>query len=129
MTSLKDRLLEFIEHLGIDKATFEKRCNLSNGFVDKSGDNTRTTSLDKISNTFPELNIAWLKYGAGKMLQKDNTDTTNEINIPYEFIQALFAERKKHDEKEMELIKQNRELIAIIKKQMEAVTTFPEGHV
>ena len=37
-------------------------------------------------------------------------ETQNEIyergNVPYEFVQQLFEERKKHDEKEMELLAQ-----------------------
>lgn len=68
---LKERLLQFIEYKGLDKAAFEREASLSNGFVDKSGNNTRTSSLDKISTAFPELNIAWLRTGEGEM--------TNEI--------------------------------------------------
>lgn len=78
---LKDRLLLFIEYKGIDKASFERLSDLSNGFVDKSGDNTRKASLDKISNAFPELNIAWLRTGQGDMLLSNaNIQGNNSVN-------------------------------------------------
>ena len=58
--SLKERILAFIEKMGLTKAQFEKNAGLSNGFVDKSGDNSRRSSLDKISTAYPQLNMAWL---------------------------------------------------------------------
>lgn len=74
---LKERLLEFINYKGIDKALFERSVGFSNGFVDKSGDNTRSSSLDKISNTYPELNISWLRTGEGGMLRESSLESYN----------------------------------------------------
>lgn len=65
---LKERLLNYIAYKGIDKATLERNSGLSNDAVSKMGDNTRTKTLDKISNTYPDINIAWLKTGVGEML-------------------------------------------------------------
>ena len=55
---LRERLLDYIAYKGIDKATLERRSGLSNDAVNKMGDNTRTNTLDKISNVYPDLNIA-----------------------------------------------------------------------
>lgn len=85
---LRDRILKYIEHKGIDKSNFEKQSGLANGFVDKSGDNTRRSSLDKISNAFPDLNIDWILTGQGEML-KERNNLNNIINpkesqgVPY----------------------------------------------
>lgn len=68
MNDLKERLLKYLEIKGIKKATFEKSVGLSNGFVDKMGDNTRLSNLEKISNIYPDLNISWLRTGEGDML-------------------------------------------------------------
>lgn len=68
MDALKDRLLKVIVQLGLNKAQFEKKAGLSNGFVDKCGNNTRRSSLEKISKTFPLININWLMTGEGEML-------------------------------------------------------------
>lgn len=83
---LRERLLQFIDYKGLDKASFERAADLSNGFVDKSGDNTRKKSLDKISIAFPELNIAWLRTGEGNMLcdqaiyEEDNREGVESEN-------------------------------------------------
>lgn len=69
MENLKERLLFFISKLGINKAQFEKEVGVSNGFVDKAGDNTRKSSLDRISTRYPQLNISWLLTGEGEMLK------------------------------------------------------------
>jgi len=81
--SLKDRLLFFVQHKGLSKSEFERKCNLSNGFIDKCGDNTRRKILDKISNVFSELNTNWLLTGEGEMLKSNNIGhTTTSDNSP-----------------------------------------------
>ena len=65
---LRERLLNYIAYKGIDKATLERKSGLSNDAVNKMGDNTRVSTLDKISNAFPDINIAWLKTGVGEMI-------------------------------------------------------------
>lgn len=64
----KDRILQFIDYKGIEKSVFERNCGLSNDAVSKMGDNTRSTTIDKISAQYPELNILWLRTGYGEML-------------------------------------------------------------
>lgn len=78
---VKERLLQFIAHKGINKTTFEKNCGLSNDAVGKMGENTRASTFDKISNTYPDLNIIWLKTGVGEMLiDTERTDKTVSIS-------------------------------------------------
>ena len=63
--SVRDRLLQFINELGISTRMFEQQCGLSNGFVRNTGDSIRRSNLDKISTVFPELNTTWLLTGDG----------------------------------------------------------------
>lgn len=80
--NLKNRILEFISYKRITNQSFEQLAGLSNGAVNKMGDNTRRSTLDKISNTFPELNRVWLLTGEGEMLkQKAETTTGNAKEI------------------------------------------------
>lgn len=72
--TLKDRILEFVAYKGLTVQYFEKKVGLSNGAVAKMGDNTRRSTLDKVSNTFPELNEAWLLTGEGEMLKPNGED-------------------------------------------------------
>ncbi|NDW19609.1 hypothetical protein D0T53_11895 [Dysgonomonas sp. 216] len=73
--NLRERLILYINHLGIAKSEFERTAGLANGFVDKSGDNTRYSSLDKISKSFRDLNIVWLRTGQGDMLLSDSNNS------------------------------------------------------
>ena len=70
--NLQERLRQYIEYKGLNPAKFEKAAGLSNAAVDKMGDNTRTSTLDKISKAFPDLNISWLRTGEGEMLKQSN---------------------------------------------------------
>lgn len=72
MISLKERLLHFIEYKGITVQLFEKTVGLSNASVSKMGNNTRRSTIDKISNSFPDLNTNWLLTGEGDMLNTEN---------------------------------------------------------
>ena len=63
--ALRDRVLEFIKVKHLTNSKFESLVGLSNGAVSKMGDNTRRSTLDKISNLFPDLNMVWLQTGKG----------------------------------------------------------------
>ena len=82
---LRERILDFIAYKGIDKVTFERNSGLSNDAVGKMGDNTRMSTLDKISKAYPDINIAWLKTGVGNMLLSDErnekTITVNQTAV------------------------------------------------
>ena len=70
--NVKDRMRLFLEHLGIGQKKFEQSVNLSNGFVNNIGDGISTTSLNKITSIYPDLNTAWLLNGVGEMLNDNN---------------------------------------------------------
>lgn len=69
--SLQDRIRQFISYIGLTVSEFEGKTGLSNGSVSKMGDGTRRTTIDKISNSFPELSKVWLLTGEGEMLTAD----------------------------------------------------------
>lgn len=66
--SFSARINSFIAYKGVKTASFERICSLSNGSVSKMGENTRRSTLEKISNAYPDLNIDWLLTGEGEML-------------------------------------------------------------
>lgn len=73
MSTIKDRILEFIGASDLNSRQFEIRCGLSNGAVSKMGNSTRRSVLDKIFNAFPDLNEVWLLTGKGQMLNEDES--------------------------------------------------------
>lgn len=66
---LKDRLLLFIDYLGISQRTFEGECGLGNGTISNIKKGLGSVNLEKIINAYPELNIEWLISGKGRMLK------------------------------------------------------------
>lgn len=79
---MNERINVFIQSLGITVSEFERICNLSNGAVSKMGDNTRTSTIDKISKMYPRLNIAWLRTGEGEMINGQVSQTSHGDNSP-----------------------------------------------
>lgn len=74
---MKERILQIIEVLGITVQQFELNVGLSNGAVSKMGDNTRRSTLDKISIVYPNINISWLLTGEGSMLNNTNLEVSS----------------------------------------------------
>ena len=76
MSETKDRLLEFLRYKGLGQQKFEISIGMSNGWANKVGDSIRENTLKKISEVYPELNIAWLKSGVGAMLNNGECEET-----------------------------------------------------
>ena len=84
--SVKNRLLQFLEHKHISQKRFEEMCGLSNGYVNNIRKSIKLdTYKEKIEPIFPELNKKWLLLGEGEMLIEE------EEEEPY-----LRAERNKY---------------------------------
>ena len=76
---LQERVRQFIRHLGLTVSEFEGKVGLSNGSVSKMGDGTRRKTIDKISNSFPELSKVWLLTGEGEMLASEAPEVEQTI--------------------------------------------------
>lgn len=71
--------MQYISYKRMTVQMFELKTGISNGAVAKMGDNTRRSTLDKISNKFPDLNRTWLLTGEGEMLN-DTSSISNVAN-------------------------------------------------
>jgi phage repressor protein C with HTH and peptisase S24 domain len=99
---LLERAKEFIAAKSLTPKQFEQIVGLSNGAFSKLSDSTRRSTVDRISNAFPELNVSWLINGEGDMLNKNVSDTSigknkNEKNdtrprIPYDAAAGTLTE-------------------------------------
>ena len=67
-TTVKERLITFIDHKGLTKNKFETLCGLSKRYVSNISQSISQTVCKKISLTFPDLNIGWVLTGEGEML-------------------------------------------------------------
>ena len=80
---MKDRLIIFLEYLGIGQNKFSQNVGLSAGYVNNLGENISSRSLNKILNVYPQLNEKWLLTGKGEMIKPINTQKAkgnNSIN-------------------------------------------------
>ena len=80
-TGMKERVIKLLEFLGLTAQQFELRVGLSNGAASKMGDGTRRSTLDKISNAFPNVNINWLLTGEGSMLKTEDDQPEPKVSL------------------------------------------------
>lgn len=81
MNTVKDRIIEFYESLGLKKSEFEKMCNLSNGYMNKLRNCPKQEKLEIIYLTFPQLNRTWLLTGEGEMLNSEGCQSSSGETI------------------------------------------------
>jgi len=71
--TVQDRLIEFIKYKGLTKNKFETMCGLGKRYVSNISKSISPDVTQRISLTFPELNMGWVLAGTGEMLMKDET--------------------------------------------------------
>lgn len=125
--TVKERIMIFIGFKGLKPATFERLCGLSNGYLNQLKKEPSLSKIEKILETFPELNKEWLTTGEGPMLNNtvigdgnikgDNNNWTN-VNTDSALLRAIEAigEQQKITAKSQEQIDR---LIGIIEKNFQ----------
>lgn len=85
MKTTKDRLLELLEELGYGQNKFEEKCGISRGTIAHSKGDMSSTSLNKIANTYPNVNVHWLITGEGEMFkdEKEMPMKSYTEGVPY----------------------------------------------
>lgn len=68
ISTLKERILYFIDFKGISKNKFYQETGISNGVLDKKSGVTSTT-IEKFISTYPEVNEIWLINGQEPMMK------------------------------------------------------------
>lgn len=71
---ITDRLVLFMQHEGVTTFQMNKAAGLSRTLLAKAIDNHQglsSSTIEKISHTYPNLNIDWLITGRGEMLMTD----------------------------------------------------------
>lgn len=89
-----DRLIQFIQHVGLSARQFDISIGAANGYTLRMKKNRASIGSDVIENivrTYPQLNVAWLITGEGTMLKSDN-------DIELEDFDQLPADKQKEIE-------------------------------
>ena len=88
---IKQRILEFLNHLNIGQSAFEKKVGVGNGYVNNIKKSIGSDVIHKILTIYPELDTEWLVTGNGEMLKNINREDTN--NNVYTYYNELYAYR------------------------------------
>lgn len=112
-SALRDRVIEYIKNKGMSVRAFEKAIGFPNGSIAQYTDNTNRDTLNKIAYAYSDFDVDYIITG-----KKVIVDTNiYKAPVPYEFVQAMIDERKRHDEMNAELIRQNGELIELLQER------------
>ena len=66
--TVKQRILQYIEQKKISVREFERRANLSSGYLKSLRKSPTIDKMKSIIRAFPDLNQEWLEYGRGSMI-------------------------------------------------------------
>lgn len=70
--SVKERIIEFVKAKQITVREFERKSDLSNGYVNAMRKGLGAEKLENVLSAFPDLSRDWLLYGEGPMLAPGN---------------------------------------------------------
>lgn len=126
--TIKERLVQFLDYLRIGQNKFETKVGISIGYVNKVKNSIGSEVIEKIANTYPELNINWLVMEKGSMLlpegenlseNKSNLAKQNDLEERNSSIDELIKQKVK------EAIMEN--IPAIISAVMEGMNKQMDG--
>lgn len=123
--SIKERIVEFTKAKQITVRDFERRAELSNGYVNSMRKGLGTGKLENVLTAFPDLNRDWLLYGEGPMLAPTTDDSSlagSVVNGPHSSQAVGNGARAVNGEgvrECLEIIKQQQDTI---RRQAEAIT-------
>lgn len=72
--TLKERLVAYLEHKGINKSEFGRMIGVSNAYISSIRKSIQPDKVEKIAAAFPDLNVSWLVTGEGDMLNENMGD-------------------------------------------------------
>lgn len=71
MSTVKERLQQFLKEEGISGSEFSRKMGLSPAYVASMRKAMPTEKVEKLMQVFPQLNRDWLLYGEGEMYREE----------------------------------------------------------
>lgn len=103
MVSVKDRIILFIDHIGISKSKFEVEIGVSNGYLTKLRHKPSDKVISGILKRFPEINKVWLLSGEGSMMASPKSET-KEYDVLIKLIEEYRDQIRIKDEQISKLL-------------------------
>lgn len=92
MNSVKERLIAYLEHIGINKSEFGRRIGVSSAFITSMRKSIQPDKIAAIQREFHDLNTEWLLTGEGDMLKESDTELAKDDaqqEVPHVPVAAL----------------------------------------
>ena len=122
--SVKERLLLYLSHKHLNKSQFGASIGASASFVDAIRSSISPEKLEKMMDTYPDLNIVWLLTGREQMLKQEQVQSAtadpgpgSTINVHHNGVVNIDTLNQKLEliQKElMEMKEERKSLLAII---------------
>lgn len=71
-SSVKERLIQFLETNNISKSEFGRKIGVSSAYVSSIRRSIDKDKIKSIASNYPSLNIDWLLYGEGEMIRRSD---------------------------------------------------------
>ena len=79
--SVKDRLIAFINCMGLNYTEFGNKIGVSNSYVTSMRTSLSPDKFAKIASAYPQLNIVWLMTGEGEMFNDGYKPEVNNVRL------------------------------------------------
>lgn len=97
LTTPKARFVAFLTKKGITINESQAALGLSNGTLYKDATEFKTSTIRKMAEVYPDLNIIWLIFGTGTMeLSGEEEPETNDHKKYVEQLEARVQELSEH---------------------------------
>ena len=125
MSTVAERIMEVIEHKGMNKSEFARKINVTPAYISKLGKSPDSMPSDRtISDICREFNVneIWLREGIGEMFQERSRSEElaaffGDVQADGGFKEAFLTVLARMGPEEWELIERKaRELVEEIKK-------------
>lgn len=121
-STVKERIVAFINAKNISTREFERMCGVSYGYVAQLRKSPTVDKLERILNAYPEINKHWLITGEGDMFRSSVSQTStgnNNTQVAGNGNNVVTSSKNPSDLVE-KLVSENIELRKELSKQMQA---------
>ena len=80
-SSVRNRLKSYIKYSRMTQDSFAESLGLSRSYVNAIRKGISNTTLEKILEKYPDLNLNWLLFGEGEMIKNNVNNIVNQHNV------------------------------------------------
>lgn len=119
-TTVKERLIKFINYKGLTINKFEKICGFSTGYIANMRVSIQPSKVQSIAKNFPDANTGWILTGEGEMLKTEQPEQpTDNIHQLLQEKERIISEQADHIKTLKKSIVMNERVIDMISKSLE----------